>query len=236
VLLQQFGLAPFRAILPPATFVAVATQTDCAAQRQRALTPEVIAWLMLCVALESASMTQGLAQAWGWVRAACIWLRGPCVTEEAFCQARQRLPLRFWRQLLRTVSTGYEQCFPDRLRWHGLRLLACDGTEVDLPNIPALVRYFTRPRTKLGESKAPQGRLVALCSALTGFCFDFEFISRKCSEHLALKHLIRRLRENDLLLLDRGFFSLQRSLFHSAAQGALFDAGALQCRALCAAA
>jgi hypothetical protein len=233
-LLRQFGLAPFRAMLPPATFAEVAADADCAAQRERALTPEVTVWLMLCVAVQTASMTQGLAQSWGWVCVACPWLSGPSVTESAFCQARQRLSLRFWRQLWNTLHRRYEQHFPQALRWRGLRLLACDGTEVKLPNTPALGRYFSRPRTKLGECKAPQGRLVALCSVLTGFCCDFEFISRRCSEHLALKHLIRRLRENDLLLLDRGFFSLYGAIPDSPAPGPLSTARARQRGPLCA--
>jgi hypothetical protein len=233
-LLRQFGLVPFRAMLPPTLFSAVAADTDCAAQRERALTPEVTVWLMLCVAVQTASMTQGLAQSWGWVCVACPWLSGPGVTESAFCQARQRLSLRFWRQLWHTLRQRYELHFPQALRWRGLRLLACDGTEVKLPNTPALVRYFSRPRSRQGESKAPQGRLVALCSVLTGFCCDFEFISRRCSEHLALKHLIRRLREHDLLLLDRGFFSLHRALPDPTAARPLSVARARQRGPLCA--
>jgi hypothetical protein len=226
VLLQQFGLVPFRAILTPDTFNRVARQAGCAPQRQRALTPEVIVWLMLCTALQTTSMTQGLTQAWGWVCAACFWLHGPCVTDGAFCQARQRLSLRFWRQLWRCLQDQYEQRFGTAMRWQGLRVLAVDGTEADVPNVPALVKFFTRPRTHRGESKAPQGRLVALCSVFTGFCIDFTFMSRLGSEHLALRHLIRRLRPNDLLLLDRGFFSLHRHASYTLNPSPLFVARA----------
>jgi hypothetical protein len=99
--------------------------------------------------------------------------------------------------------------------------LAVDGTEVDVPNTRELAAYFTRPRTQKGFSRNPQGRLVAVCSVLTGFCYDFMFISRRFSEHVALRHLIRRLRRNDLLLLDRGFFSYH-AIHYIPLQGAHF--------------
>jgi hypothetical protein len=161
---------------------------------------------MALTALATTSMTKGLSEAFGVIALTC-GVRLACVTEEAFTQARNALPLRFWRFLWICVRQKYEHLFSTHLLWKGLRVLACDGTEADVPNVPALVKFFTRPKTKVGESKAPQGRLVAACSVFTGFCMDFVFTSRRCSEHLALQHLIRHFRTNDLILLDRGFFS-----------------------------
>ncbi len=48
---------------------------------------------------------------------------------------------------------------------------------------------------------------MAVCSVFTGFCVAFKFLSLAFTEHHGLAHLIRRLRPQDLLLLDRGFFS-----------------------------
>jgi hypothetical protein len=204
---QHFGLAPFRAILTSSDFASAAAQSGCAALRFRPLTPEVLVWLMTVTALTTSSFVTGLSGAWGLVRACCPWLRMRCVSEEAFCQARNQLPLHFWRRLWQLLRDKYEQRFGVVLRWKGLRVLAADGSEADVPNVPALVKFFTRPKTQQGESRAPQGRLVALCSVFTGYCVDFVFISRRFSEHVALKHLLRRVRAHDLLLLDRGFFS-----------------------------
>ena len=219
-----FGLPVFRAILRPDDFAAVAAATDCSPIRVRLLTPENVFWLMCAVAVQTTSMTQGLSLGWGWFLLAGFKLTPKRVTEEAFCLAREKLSLRFWRGLWRVLAARYEERFSSAMRWKGLRLLAVDGSEVDVPNVPALVKFFTRPRTKKGESKAPQGRLVALCSVLTGYCVDFEFISRLFSEHTALRHLIRRLRANDLLLMDRGFFSRCRHPSHSADERPLSDA------------
>jgi len=205
---QQFGLAPFRHILTSANFSDLAVSSGCAPIRRRALTPEVVVWLMLGVAIETTSMTQGLVMAWGWISAACVWLKGTAVTEEAFCLARERLPLQFWFKLWDLLSNKYISRFDASMRWKGLRLIAVDGMEVDVPNVPALVKFFTRPKSNGGESKSPQGRLVAACSVFTGICLWFKFTSRRFSEQLALKHLIRKFQQDDLIILDRGFFSL----------------------------
>ncbi len=97
--LLSFGLARFQALLTPKDFETIAQQTGCAPKKDRPLTPQVVFWLMGCVALHTESMTQGLLRAWEWVRAACPHLPANGVSEEAFCQARRQLPLRFWRAL-----------------------------------------------------------------------------------------------------------------------------------------
>lgn len=233
-LFTEFGLATFRAILRPDDFKAVAAASGCTPVRVRVLTPENVFWLMCAVALQTTSMTQGLSLGWGWFLLAGFKLTPKCVTEEAFCLAREKLSLRFWRGVWRVLAARYEERFGAAMLWKGLRLLAVDGSEVDVPNVPANVEHFTRPRTKKGESKAPQGRLVALCSVLTGNCIDFKFISRLFSEHRALRHLIRGLRANDLLLMDRGFFSLCRDPSHSADERAFPDARSTRRQKICA--
>ena len=215
----EFGLAPFRAILRPGDFADVAAAAGCAPIRKRLLTPEVVFWLMGSVALQTSSMIQGLSLGWGLFLLAGFTLRPKPVSEEAFCQARERLSLRFWRGLWKLLGERFDERFHAAMRWKGFRVMAVDGSEVDLPNVPENVTHFTRPRTQNGESKAPQGRLVAMCSVFTGFCVDFVFISRRFSEHLALRHLIRSLRARDLVLLDRGFFSLCRHPSHSTSTG-----------------
>jgi hypothetical protein len=182
---------------------------------------------MMYVGLQTTSMTQGLAQAWGLVRAACPWLNERGVSEEAFCQARRQLTLGFWRKLWESLIHRLETRFPSALRWKGIwRLLALDGSDVNLPNAPALVRFFGKPGAVGGQARRPQAKLVALCSVFTGFCLAFKLLAKRFSEHAAVAHLIRRLRVHDLVLMDKGFFSLphdpcdpptRRRLSHAAA-------------------
>jgi hypothetical protein len=207
-IVQQFGLAPFRSVLSSQEFQTVAEQTGCTPKRNRPLIPEVVAWLMMYVALYTESMTQGLLQAWGLVGQLRPDLQTHPVSEEAFCQARKDLNLAFWKTLWRRLRCRYEQCFDDQMRWRGFRILAADGTDANLPNVPALARFFGRPKGRHGQSRTPQARMVALCSVFTGFCIAFKFVSLRFTEHAALQHLIRWLKTDDLILLDRGFFSL----------------------------
>ena len=222
VIFQRFGLAPFRGILSPDVFAAAARQAGCAPKRQRPLIPEVVAWLMMYVGLQTTSMTQGLGQAWGLVRAICPWLLRTCITEEAFCQARKQLTMGFWRKLWEHLVSRFEAKFTSSLLWKGtFRVLAIDGSDVDLPNAPKVARFFGRPRNQQGEGRQPQAKLVALCSVFTGFCCAFKLIAKPFTEHQALQHLIRKLRINDLVLADRGFFSLCRPMANAATRGSL---------------
>jgi hypothetical protein len=207
-ILANFGLAPFRSLLPPQDFVEIAEQTGCAPERKRALIPEVVAWLMMYVGLEKASMTQGLLQAWGLIQVSCPGLDSPCVTEEAFCQARKGLPICFWRGLWNRFQERCQTRFAPAMLWKGLfRVLAVDGSDVLLPNAPEVAHFFGKPCNQKGEGGRPQAKLVGLCSVFTGVCVGFKFITQRFSEHAALQHLIRQLRPWDLLLMDCGFFS-----------------------------
>ena len=220
--LLSLGLARFQAILTPKDFKTMAQQTGCAPKKDRPLTPQVVFWLMACVGLHTESMAQGLLRAWDWVRAACPHLPADCVSEEAFCQARKQLPLRFWRALWDRLQARYQQRFAAAMRWKGIfRVLAGDGSEVRLPKAAALASFFGCPKNGKRKSRYPQGRLVAFCSVFTGFCVAFKFVPLRFSEHTVLRHLMPELKTNDLLLLDRGFFSLRRHLAHRAAAGPL---------------
>ena len=138
-ILQHFGLAPFRALLSTEEFAVAARQGGCEPRRKRPLIPEVVAWLMMYVGLTNQSMTQGLTQAWGLVRAICPALKDTCVTEEAFCSARGLLSLSFWRTLWNRLQQRYREQFQQSMlwreqasrpgrRWHGGRPAQRTGT------------------------------------------------------------------------------------------------------------
>lgn len=207
-MIEQFGLAPFRGILPSCVFASIARETGCAPKRRHPLVPEVIAWLMMYVGLQTTSMTQGLCQAWGLIRAICPWLTMGCVTEEAFCQARSRLTLGFFHALWNHLRGRFAGRFGAALLWKNTyRLLAVDGSDVSLPRSPINDRYFGKPRNTHGDGRRPQAKLVALCSVFTGYCFAFKLVGKRWTEHQGLFHLIRELQADDLVLADRGFFS-----------------------------
>lgn len=227
LIFQRFGLAPFRDILPPEAFDAAARHAGCQPRRQRPLIPEVVSWLMMYAALQTTSMTQGLMQAWGLVRSLCPSLSEVCVSEEAFCQARGRLTLGFWRTLWNELIRRYELVFGAAQRWKGKwRVLGVDGSDMDLPNAPDVVRFFGKPGAVGGNARRPQAKIVALCSVFTGFCFGFKLLTKRFTEHAAIAHLCRWLRKDDLVLMDRGFFFLRYHPAHPAAGRTFPDAHA----------
>lgn len=202
----EFDLPAFHSILPGREFAQVARLTGCTPRRRRRLVPEVVCWLMMYVALTTTSMTRGLAGAWtilGLRRTRC-----PAITEEAFCQARAGLPLRFFRLLLRRLAGRYTERFDAAMRWKGLfRVLAADGSIVTLAKNATLALYFGTASNDRGACVYPQARLTALCSVFTGYCLGFLFTPLRFAEQVAVRHLLRSIRPMDLVLMDRNFFS-----------------------------
>ena len=96
-------------------------------------------------------------------------------------------------------------CKEERIRWHGLRLLAGDKTTLALPESPSLWKSF-------GAHNGQQG-LGAIAVEL---CCLFDLISRaplrfvygkaSTSEHKLILKLIQCLKKGDLLVLDAGFY------------------------------
>ena len=82
------------------------------------------------------------------------------MSEEAFAQARQRMPLGFWAALLVVLGERFQSQHDKRLRWRKFRLLAMDGTTVNLPNWKALQDYYGS--AKNGKSWRAQTRMVML--------------------------------------------------------------------------
>ena len=97
------------------------------------------------------------------------------VTEEAFAQARKRLPLSFWAWLLIVLAQRLEAAHPQADRWKEFRLLMLDGTHVPLARWKGLINYFGT--AKNGKKKAhqrPQARMVMLAFAQTRTPWRYE--------------------------------------------------------------
>jgi hypothetical protein len=143
-----------------------------------------------------------------------------CVSEEAFAKARQSLPWDYWLALIFLLADRFAETHDNRLRWRGLRLLALDGTLVNLPARQALRQHYGVARNQRG-GRLPQGRLVMLEFALTRVPYRFQWTPKHCAEKTVATAVLQNLRRNDLILMDRGFWSY--GLFHQiAAQHAYF--------------
>ena len=92
----------------------------------------------------------------------------------------------------------------------GRRLVAIDGTCLDLPDTPANDAFFGRPGVMKGERSAfPQARVVALAECGTHVMFEAVIGPYTTSENALSSELLTRLRPGMLCLADRGFYSFK---------------------------
>lgn len=201
-ILRTHGLTPFRSILSPDCFRrALATSWPPHA----VLIPEVVFWLMAAVALGEGSMTGAMVAFWSSLQAVLPNLPAEPITEEAFCTARRRLPLRFFLRLYADVVERFGRRFDAALRWKGRRLMAIDGSDVDLPRHPKVGRIYPPATNQHGPRGCPQARLVGLVGLWSGLCHAFRWTSLAISEQTSARQLLRHLLPLDLLLCDRNF-------------------------------
>ena len=90
----------------------------------------------------------------------------------------------------------------------GRRLVAVDGTCLDLPDTPTNDSHFGRPGVMKGERSAfPQARVVALAECGTHAMFEAVIGPYTTSENALSTELLGRLAPGMLCLADRGFYS-----------------------------
>jgi hypothetical protein len=128
------------------------------------------------------------------------------VTEEAYVQARARMPLGFWIALVMILADRFAREHQALLRWKHFRLLALDGTLVNLPRWKALADYYGTAKGQRG-GRFPQARLVMLQFPLTRVPYRFALGPKRQAEKTMAEPLLKELRKDDLLLMDRGFWS-----------------------------
>src|SRR5207248_11323150 len=120
-------------------------------------------------------------------------------------QARRRLGIAPLRQAFELVARPPASprtrgaCYG---RW---RLMAWDGTVLDVPDTPANARAFGRPGHARGQGAFPQLRLLALCALGTQAVCAAQVQPVRCQELTMAPTLIRHLQPDMLLLGDRAF-------------------------------
>lgn len=133
------------------------------------------------------------------------------VSEEAFVQARARMPLEFWTALLLVLGQRFHQQHAEWVHWKEFRLLALDGTTINLPNWKALRAHFGT--AKNGKSKgSTQARLVMLQLPLVRMPWRYAVSPIGQGERTLAAELLKHVSAGDLVLVDRGFWSY--GLFH----------------------
>ncbi len=145
-------------------------------------------------------MTDGLA----WAGAADEPVGLP--SKSAIFQARERLGAEPVKALFDQVARPLAKPDTPGSWLAGRRLVAIDGTTLDVADTVANDEFFGRPGVSKGERSAvPQARLVALAECGTHAIFDAELGPYGTSELALSKVLVDRLEPGMVLLADRGF-------------------------------
>jgi Transposase DDE domain len=128
------------------------------------------------------------------------------VSEEAFAQARGQMPLAFWFNLIIVLGERFQAQHGSLLTFRGFRLLAMDGTCLELPYWKRLREHFGTARNAGGEQKS-QARMVMLQFPLTRLPYRYELCPVNQGEVSIARRLSAHLCKNDLVLLDACFWS-----------------------------
>jgi len=126
------------------------------------------------------------------------------VSEEAFSKARQRMPGAFWVALFILLAEQFQRLHADVVRWRRFRLMAIDGSDILLPDWPAVREHFGTANNGDGTHGA-QARLVLLQFPQARLPYAYALEPIKVGETTMARQLLQGLRPDDLILLDAGF-------------------------------
>jgi hypothetical protein len=176
-------------------------------QRHRSLPARVMAYFAIGMALHSegsyedvlALLTDGLA-----------WVSGEepvkLPSKSAIFQARARLGSEPIEALFSRVAAPLAGPGVAGAWLAGRRLVAIDGTCLDVADTAENAEFFGRPGVNKGEQAAfPQARVVALAECGSHAMFDAVVGSYTTAENTLARDLIDRLEPGMLVLADRGF-------------------------------
>ncbi len=134
------------------------------------------------------------------------------VTKQAFSKSRKNLSSQVFILLNRKLLEEY---FTDNQlkTWNGFRLVAIDGSDIQVPQTKKLADYFGRSENQNGPGIA-MAKISYAYDVLNNLTLDAQIDRFKTSErNLAIKHIeaIQKLEHDpikDLYIFDRGYPSL----------------------------
>lgn len=134
------------------------------------------------------------------------------LSEEAFVQARSKAPLGYWMALILLLGQNFQARHQRLVNWGPHRLLALDGTTLQLPKWKKLAEHYGTARNHASSgnhasARTTQARMVMLALAQVRMPLRYELCPLSRSEKTCAVGLLSGLQEHDLVLMDRGFWS-----------------------------
>ena len=130
-------------------------------------------------------------------------------TQSAFIQSRNKIKPEVFKHLSTTLTTEFYSDNDLSIKlWNGYRLLAVDGSRINLPDTKELQNIYGRSKNHT-SSGVVQARTSVLYDVLNKLVIDSKLVPLKTGEiPLAKEHLLKA-KKNDLILYDRAYPSFE---------------------------
>jgi len=177
----------------------------------RKLPSQLVVCLVIAMSLWSSdsmgtvlkNLVNGLSRQW--TRLGQYW---KVPNSASITEARQRVGCRVMSQLFERIVQPLATPQTPGAFLGGLRVMAIDGTVLDVPDSKANARVFGYPATRPGTQAAfPKVRLVLLIEAGTHLIVDALMCPYRMGERVRAKKLLRSVTAGMLLMWDRGLHS-----------------------------
>ena len=196
-------------VCPRGLIEEVLADTGKASQRERLLPAPAIVYYVMALALWREAPLEEV------LRVVCEglqWLGGGQAeavqaSKSAISQARTRLGSQVMRQLAERVLRPLATPGAPGAWYRGLRVMALDGSCMDVADEAANAEFFGYPGASRGESAFPQARVLGLVECGTHVVTAAEVAPYGHSEQaMATQMLPAKLKPGMLVLADRNFY------------------------------
>ena len=199
-------------VCPRGLIEEVLADTGKASQRERLLPAPAIVYYVMALALWREAPLEEV------LRVVCEglqWLGGGeagavQASKSAISQARTRLGSQVMRQLAERVLRPLAAPGAPGAWYRGLRVMALDGSCMDVADEAANAEFFGYPGASRGESAFPQARVLGLVECGTHVVSAAEVAPYGHSEQaMAAQMLPAKLKPGMLVLADRNFYGFK---------------------------
>jgi hypothetical protein len=134
-------------------------------------------------------------------------LGGGAFTDSAYSQARARLPLAVFRQILRDLVQALVPATRVDGLWRGHRTWLVDGSSFSMPDTPELQKQFGQSGAQAPGCGFPVAKILALFHAGTGLLMDVIATPLRSHDMASVAAVHPTLKPTDVVVADRGFCS-----------------------------
>lgn len=127
----------------------------------------------------------------------------------AFTKARAKLKHTAFIELSDQIIKEFYACGPHRVDWKGFRVIACDGSKVELPNSEEIRERFGIHSVRSDGKEIPVATICELFDPLNNLCLASKIDGFKISESELAWEMLREgtFGKGDIFVFDRYFYS-----------------------------